>query len=159
MNETLIFFQIVPLAFSTLIPVSFPGVKLPQKLLFWLGVKLHCCITFHLLHICKFETNIRNEENALRKWTVLCMYNPVFLQEHLILRVLRLILYFFKLLQTLDRLIDWLIDFNGMSSYSEILWQELKNHRIMLIVHTYSHFLCTCFLISYFFAHDPIKYE
>ena len=40
MNENLIFFLIVCMIFYTLIPVSFPLVEAPLKILFWYSVKL-----------------------------------------------------------------------------------------------------------------------
>ena len=53
MNETLIFTKIVPLSASTLIPVSFPLVKVPLKIYFLSGVMLHLripssCVTVFL---------------------------------------------------------------------------------------------------------------
>ena len=50
-NETLIFFQIVPLAFNTFIPSTFPLVEAPLKREVCDGVKLYCGISFNVLHI------------------------------------------------------------------------------------------------------------
>ena len=51
-----IFFNIVLLAFSTFIPVSFTLVKASQKYLFWCDVKLYRIISFNILHILKSLT-------------------------------------------------------------------------------------------------------
>ena len=53
MNKTLIFFKIVPLAFNTLIPVSFPLVKEPLKHLFCFSIKLHLYILLIALPVLK----------------------------------------------------------------------------------------------------------
>ena len=49
MNETLIFFKIVPLSFNSVIAVSFPLVKAPLKLFFWHGMKQQHLNVFYIL--------------------------------------------------------------------------------------------------------------
>ena len=56
MNETLIFVKILPLAFNTFIPMSFPLVEAPLKLPFRCSLKLPCLIYFNVLHILKSLT-------------------------------------------------------------------------------------------------------
>ena len=45
----LVFFKIVPLAFHTIIPVSFILVEVPLKHFFWYDLKLQCHISFDVL--------------------------------------------------------------------------------------------------------------
>ena len=45
------FFEIVPLASSTLIPASFPLVEEPLKLLFWYDLRVRGHISFNDLHL------------------------------------------------------------------------------------------------------------
>ena len=64
----LLFFQISPLAFNIFIPVSFPLVKAPLKLLEY-DVKLHHCISFNVFHFLKSypEMNcLRNKKRLHR---------------------------------------------------------------------------------------------
>ena len=53
MNETLIFFRLVPLAFSNLIPVSFLSLKAPLKSPFSYDMRVHPRIYFNLYHVLK----------------------------------------------------------------------------------------------------------
>ena len=48
MNEILVFFKIVPMAFNTFILGSF--LKSP----FWYSVNLFCSVSFNALHVLKF---------------------------------------------------------------------------------------------------------
>ena len=50
-EETSIFIKRISFALNTLIPVSFPLVNAPLKLLFSYGIKLYHCISFYVLYI------------------------------------------------------------------------------------------------------------
>ena len=68
MNETLIFCNKVPLTFSTFIPVSFPLIETPIKLLFRYEVKIYHHISFNVLYILKSypwgEFNFRKQKKG-----------------------------------------------------------------------------------------------
>ena len=67
-KETLVHFKIVPLAFYTIIPMTFPVVEAPMKL-FECGVKLHHHISLdaslHPLILLEIKFQLRKQENVM----------------------------------------------------------------------------------------------
>ena len=99
MNKTLIFFNIILLAFTTLIPLSFQLVKAPLKLFF--DIMWSCTIIFLLMSCMSSYLSIESKKVKMSKgvwwvWWVQHLHNSVFCKH---LRIKRFWVCWWKRMQ------------------------------------------------------------